>query len=321
MHTFITRALLGTLLAGGITLLGATVANAAETTVDDGLVSGTQALIDIQAPVTIAGNAISVIGDSSSTAPAPAPAPAPASAPAATTSGNHGIGSGTQAIVTVAVPITVSDNAISVIGDSSSTAPAPAPAPVAAAAPSASTEGDDSILGGTQVIAPVAVPVTVSGNAISVIGDSSAASATEGAPAPGTTPPPVGGATSGDDSILGGTQVIAPITAPSTVTGNAIAIIGESITETVVVPAVSTEPTEPTVPANPTDPTEPTVRDSTTDSVTAVGTDGTIVGAKASTTATQLAATGGPNALVALLMSVGLIAAGLTARVLRRRSA
>ena len=71
MHTFIKRALVGTLLAGGITLLGATVANAAETTGEDGLLSGDQALIDVSAPVTIVDNAVSVIGDSTA-APAPA---------------------------------------------------------------------------------------------------------------------------------------------------------------------------------------------------------------------------------------------------------
>ena len=47
MHTLIKRALWGTLLAGGITLLGATAANAAETSGDDGLLSGTQAVLSV----------------------------------------------------------------------------------------------------------------------------------------------------------------------------------------------------------------------------------------------------------------------------------
>ncbi|WJL94227.1 hypothetical protein QSU92_09470 [Microbacterium sp. ET2] len=34
------------------------------------------------------------------------------------------------------------------------------------------TSGEDSILGGTQVIAPITAPITVAGNAISGIGDS-----------------------------------------------------------------------------------------------------------------------------------------------------
>ena len=130
MRTFYKRALWGTLLAGGITLLGATVANAAETTGDDGLLSGTQAIIDVNLPINISGTSLSVLGDSSSTGATAAPAPAPAPVEA-TTSGSDGIGSGTQGLVSVNVPITVSGNAISVVGDSSSTdaataAPAPA---------------------------------------------------------------------------------------------------------------------------------------------------------------------------------------------------
>ena len=70
MHTFIRRALIGTLLAGGITLLGATVANAAETTGEDGLLSGNQALVDITAPISVVDNAVSVIGDSTVVNPA-----------------------------------------------------------------------------------------------------------------------------------------------------------------------------------------------------------------------------------------------------------
>ena len=40
MRTYLKRALWGTLLAGGITLLGATAANAADTSGEDGLLSG-----------------------------------------------------------------------------------------------------------------------------------------------------------------------------------------------------------------------------------------------------------------------------------------
>ena len=64
MRTFYKRARLGTLIAGGITLLGATVANAAETTGDDGLLSGSQAIIDVNLPVNLSGTALSVLGDS-----------------------------------------------------------------------------------------------------------------------------------------------------------------------------------------------------------------------------------------------------------------
>mgnify|MGYP007088003851 CR=1 FL=1 len=64
MRTYLKRALWGTLLAGGITLLGATAANAADTSGEDGLLSGTQADTAITAPVTIVDNAVSLLGDS-----------------------------------------------------------------------------------------------------------------------------------------------------------------------------------------------------------------------------------------------------------------
>ncbi len=95
MNTIVSRALWGTLLAGGITLLGATVAQAAETTGDDGLLSGTQALVSLDAPITIGGNAVSLLGDATST-DAETSTPDATSAPSgsASTSGLDGILSG-----------------------------------------------------------------------------------------------------------------------------------------------------------------------------------------------------------------------------------
>ena len=165
MRTFCKRALWGTLLAGGITLLGATAATAAETTGDDGLLSGSQAVIDVTLPVTVSGTSLSVIGDShsdGSTAAAPTSDPAPADA---TTGGQDGAASGTQALVSVNVPVTVAGNAVSVAGDSESSDATTAPAPAAQPA-AAETSGDDGILSGTQGVVSVAAPVTVSGNAI-----------------------------------------------------------------------------------------------------------------------------------------------------------
>src|SRR6185436_6743400 len=95
------RALYATLFAGGLTLLGAGVAHASETGGDDGILSGTQLGISIEAPVTVSGNAISVIGDSQSSDAATLVATGDGSDPVAVTSGDDGIGSGTQALVDV----------------------------------------------------------------------------------------------------------------------------------------------------------------------------------------------------------------------------
>ena len=95
MRTFYKRALWGTLIAGGITLLGATAANAADNTTSgqDGILSGTQALVSVSAPITVSGNSVSLLGHSTATSPAPA-APAPAPAASAGTTGSGGVGSG-----------------------------------------------------------------------------------------------------------------------------------------------------------------------------------------------------------------------------------
>ena len=79
------------------------------------------------------------------------------------------------------------------------------------------------------MLAPITAPIAVTGNGISLLGDStvlqgSANAPTTGAPAPGLT-------TSGDDGILGGTQVLLPITAPITIGGNGISLIGDSTVE------------------------------------------------------------------------------------------
>jgi hypothetical protein len=236
MHTFIKRALLGAFIGGGIAVLGAGVAHAADTTGDDGLLSGTQVLLGVEAPVTVGGNAVSLLGDSSS-ADADTTAPAAAPAPTANTSGKDGAGSGTQALVTVSAPVTVAGNGISVLGDSASTgAQTEAPAaPVAGVDPAdavtPTTSGDDAIAGGTQVIAPVTAPVTVGGNAVSVLGDSATdRSSTGGTGGTGTGLSGSEPITAGDDSILSGTQLSLPLVAPVAIGGNAVSVLGDSTT-------------------------------------------------------------------------------------------
>ena len=85
MNINVTRALWGTLLAGGLTVFGATVAQAAETSGEDGLLSGTQALLSVEAPVTVSGTAVSLLGDASSTSGGDATTEAPATGEPTTT--------------------------------------------------------------------------------------------------------------------------------------------------------------------------------------------------------------------------------------------
>ena len=227
MHTIIKRALWGALIGGGISLAGAGVAQAADTSGEDGLLSGTQAVIDVEAPVTVAGNAISVLGDSHSD-DADTQASAPAPAPEAHTSGHDGAASGSQVIVTVEVPVTVAGNAVSVAGDSHSDGAETSSGSSSPPAPEASTSGDDSAAGGTQGVVSVDAPVTVSGNAVSVLGDSESTDASTSHSGSHTDADNTAAVTSGEDSVAGGTQVVAPIDVPVTIGGNAISVIGDS---------------------------------------------------------------------------------------------
>ncbi len=323
MRSFVTRALLGTLLAGGITLLGATVANATETSGEDGLLSGTQALLNIKAPVTLVGNAISVLGDSSSSRWAAEPASAPEAGPSgATTSGAGGIGSGSQAVIDVTVPVTISGLAVSVVGDSESTGAAAAAGVVPAAAPApVTTSGVHGLLSGTQALISVTAPITVSGNAVSVLGDSRATGA-PAAPAAEATPAgmPAGTTgTTGADGILSGTQVIPGVVAPLTVAGNAISVLGASTTTTPSAPTAPMVPLDPAAPSEPAAPTAPAAPSDPAVPANPGDSPGANAVVAAPTGSTVLAATGSSGALVALV--AGLALAGLGGTLMARRTA
>ena len=263
MSKYVSRGLALVLFTGGLTLLGAGIANAADTTGDDGLLSGTQIVAPITAPVEAAGNAVSVLGDAfAGGTAAPAPAPAPASAPV-TTSGTDSVLGGTQAVVEAAAPVTVQGNAISVVGDAAS-----APAPVAAApaaepaAPAAAptTSGADGIAGGTQVLPKISVPVNLGGNAVSVLGDSSSEGASAPAaatPTAGSTGSTDGATTTGSDSVAGGTQIAPDVALPVSVGGNAISILGDAAS---------------------TGSSTPAAQEGTNDGVTTTGNDGILGG-------------------------------------------
>jgi hypothetical protein len=131
MNKIVSRALYCALFVGGLTLLGATAANAADTGGADGVASGSQVVSGIVAPVTAGGNAISLVGDSTS-ASAPAASQQPvASIPAdsatsgSSTSGTNGIASGTQVVPDVTAPVEANGNAVSASSGTRPLAPRP----------------------------------------------------------------------------------------------------------------------------------------------------------------------------------------------------
>ncbi|MFI7439126.1 chaplin family protein [Nonomuraea indica] len=147
----------------------------------------------------------------------------------ADTSGDHSIGGGNQVDAPISLPIDISGNSVAVAGGSraSSHGGASVDNQRGGGIPGR-TSGDSSILGGNQVNAPISAPVNACGNAVSVFGGATAG-CKGGATVKNTGKGGAGGnQTSGDHSILGGNQVVAPITAPVNACGNAVAVIGRS---------------------------------------------------------------------------------------------
>ncbi|HWR86489.1 MAG TPA: hypothetical protein VN200_10885, partial [Rhodoglobus sp.] len=162
MNKHVSRGLLGVLFTGGLMALGAGVANAADTSGEDSLLGGTQAVVDAVLPVNIGGNSISIFGDSSSSDSSTGSSGASDSTNASTTGIDSVLG-GTQAVIDAVVPVTVSGNAISVIGDSSSEGSMAGGTSGSGGDTHAATSGEDSLAGGTQAVIDAVVPVTVSG--------------------------------------------------------------------------------------------------------------------------------------------------------------
>ncbi|WP_158239818.1 chaplin family protein [Phycicoccus duodecadis] len=207
---------------------GSGSAGGSTTSGEDGVLGGNQVTLPVSVPVTVGGNAVSVVGDSTS-AGGDSSGSVPAgsgSAGGSTTSGEDGVLGGNQVTLPVSVPVTVGGNAVSVLGDShSSGSSASVPAGSGSAGGSA-TSGEDGVLGGNQVTLPVSVPVTVGGNAVAVVGDST----TDG---PTTTTP--GGETPGGGTP--GSETPGHETPGATAVGDATAPVGSLSTVTADVPA------------------------------------------------------------------------------------
>jgi hypothetical protein len=209
---------------------GSGAGDTAVTDGSDGILGGSQVVADAAAPVTAGGNAISVIGDSSSEGSTFAGESGSGEAGLASTSGTDSIAGGSQVLADAGVPVLVGGNAVSVIGDSSTEGStfSNGSGSGSGTGNTAVTDGSDSLVGGSQVVADAAAPVTAGGNAISVVGDSSSSGSDVSTPGTGGSPAAF---TSGEDGIVGGTQLVSGVNAPITLGGNAISVVGDSTVE------------------------------------------------------------------------------------------
>src|SRR6266571_3168446 len=230
MKTWVRKSLKVGILSAGFLLIGGAAANAASTADNFGVLGGNQVQAPIQAPISVTGNAIGLLGSASATSHGGASGTAGGAAAAGSTSDNFGIGSGNQAGVSLLAPVSVAGNAIGGLGSANATATGSgAGAGSAMLSPNATgtSSGNFGILGGNQVHAPVQVPISITGNSIGLLGTASAAShGANGATAGGGAGAGAAGGTSDNFGIGSGNQVIPVLLIPIEVCGNGIAVLG-----------------------------------------------------------------------------------------------
>ncbi|MCT9929811.1 chaplin family protein [Planotetraspora sp. A-T 1434] len=215
-------------LAAGVMTLGSGTA-LADTGGNGSIGGGNQVNLPVTLPIDISGNAVGVAGESSASSQGGASVEGAGGGIANRTSGNGSILGGNQVNAPVTAPINACGNAVSLFGrsDAGCKGGATVRGSRRGGAGGNVTNGDHSLLGGNQIIAPITAPINACGNAVAIFGDATAG-CRGGASVRNAGGGAGGNRTSGRSSILGGNQVIAPITAPINVCGNSVAVLGEA---------------------------------------------------------------------------------------------
>jgi hypothetical protein len=203
------------LMAGGVLLLGAPAvyADTNLNSEDNAVLSGNQAVVDADAPVTICGNAALL---------------AAAECEAEVDTGDEGSGdtnmnsednaviSGNQAVVDADAPVTVCGNAV---GAAAARCKADIETGDEGRGDRNLNSEDNAVVSGNQAVVDADAPVTVCGNAIGAALAECEAEIDTGDEGSGDT-----NLNSEDNAVLSGNQLVADLAAPVTVCGNAALI-------------------------------------------------------------------------------------------------
>jgi hypothetical protein len=253
MKTWVRKTLSVGVLAAGALLFapGAAHADARQSNGDNsGILNGTQLVTGVQVPVNVVGNSVGILGEANSFGTG-------VNRVEGTHVGqfngdNNGIANGTQAYLPITVPLNIAGNSAAVAGEANSAAAA-ANDVHGRRTESVHTNGgwwggnggsqfngdNSGIANGTQIYAPISVPINACGNSIALLGGAwshaicgndvfggtrvhrfhrESGKVTESA-----------WQSNGDNSgILNGTQLYAPISLPVNLSGNSVAALGEA---------------------------------------------------------------------------------------------
>ncbi len=206
-----------------------------------GIANGNQAIVPIQVPVDVSGNAAGVLGNGSAHSKGGSEARIghrhrkSAALPDATSIGNLGILNGNQAIVPIQIPVDVCGNAAGVLGNGQASCKGgsqakigsskKAPAKARKSGSDLTSIGNFGIANGNQLYAPIQIPVDVCGNALGVLGNAQA-NCKGGSRATLRGQSGSDLTSIGNAGILNGNQAYVPIQIPVEVSGNALGLLG-----------------------------------------------------------------------------------------------
>ncbi|GGS81521.1 chaplin family protein [Nonomuraea spiralis] len=202
----------------------------ADTSGDSSVGGGNQVNLPINLPIDISGNSVGAAGQSSAGSQGGASVENVGRSDIPNrTSGNSSVLGGNQVNAPISAPLNACGNAISLFGrsDAGCRGGATVHNKGGGGAGGNQTSGDSSLLGGNQITAPITAPLNACGNALAIFGDATAG-CKGGAAVHNSGVGAGGNRTSGRSSALGGNQVIAPISGPVNICGNAVAVFGRA---------------------------------------------------------------------------------------------
>ncbi|AGZ38326.1 chaplin family protein [Actinoplanes friuliensis] len=141
-----------------------------------GVLNGAQVYAPIDVPINLCGNALSILGLAQSQAACVNGGGHRTESVSQDSSSNYGIANGTQVYAPISAPLNIAGNSIGVAGEANSAAVAKNESgkPGGFSQDSSRNVG---ILNGTQLAAPISIPVNVCGNSLAVLGLANSAAA------------------------------------------------------------------------------------------------------------------------------------------------
>src|SRR5919107_1334318 len=234
MKTWVRKTLSVGVLAAGALLFapGAAHAGVSQHTSDNnGVLNGTQLFAPVNIPVNFVGNAIGVAGEANAAGAGSKWTEGGWGGVKQSSSDNNGVLNGTQAYLPFYAPINIVGNAAALLGEANAEGVGTNGKTESGRTESGkgvkqNSHDNNGVLNGTQVYAPIDVPINFCGNALALLGEANAQAicANGHHHESGWA---VSQSTTDNNGALNGTQVYAPISAPLNIAGNAIGVAGE----------------------------------------------------------------------------------------------